>query len=35
MTFLEDEKKQISHNFHKLMLSGFLFLFYSGSIKYY
>lgn len=28
MTFLEDEKKRISHNFHKLMLSGFLFFYF-------
>lgn len=28
MTFLEDEKKRISHNYHKLMLSLFLFMYF-------
>lgn len=28
MTFLEDEKKRISHNYHKLMLSVFLFFYF-------
>lgn len=28
MTFLEDEKKRISHSYHKLMLSLFLFMYF-------